>query len=83
MYHELRDEFVLSQADENLAAKAGALTSCQLYQLKSQMLSYRGLIRNIPPSIGLLTTGVGVNPNLWASERDRLAQKAGISNPIQ
>lgn len=27
--------------------------------------------------MGLLTSGAAVNPNLWASERDRLTQKAG------
>jgi hypothetical protein len=66
-----------------LAAKTGSFTSTQLYQLKSQVLCYRQLIRNIPPSLGLMTASATANPNLWASERDRLTQKAGTAAVTQ
>jgi hypothetical protein len=44
--------------------------------LRSQILAYKHLVRNLPVPPGL--NSFGVQTSAWTTERERLTQKAGI-----
>jgi hypothetical protein len=53
--------------EESLANKVGPLSQAQVYQLRSQILAYKHLIRNVPVPTALAQSGI--NSNLWFNER--------------
>ena len=57
-----------------MANKVGPLSQAQVYQLRSQILAYKHLIRNVPVPTALAQSGI--NSNLWFNEREKLAQRA-------
>ena len=52
----------------------GSLSQPLIYQLRSQILAYKHLVRNLPIPTAL--TVPTVHSNIWMNEREKLAQKA-------
>jgi hypothetical protein len=59
-----------------LAPKVGPLSQSQLYLLRSQILAYKHLVRNIPVPTNLNWSGA--HSSIWQSEKEKLTTKAGI-----
>ena len=64
LYRDI-EESQLSGNDEILTGRVGPMAQPQLYQLQSQVLAYKHLIRNIPVPTNLNWTGL--HSNLWPS----------------
>lgn len=60
--------------EDSLANRVGPLSQAQVYQLRSQILAYKHLVRNVPVPTSLLVPVV--HANIWNSEKEKLAQKA-------